>query len=300
MPSAEIRPFRRSDREQLTSLVNAHVAAVLPGVSVSVNTVMSQLEREPGEYVVDPWVVERRTLVAIERDAVVAGAHLLRYGDDERVGEAYREAGEIRWLVCRPRSVEAGEALVAAALEQLRQWKTSKHVADGSLPSLATYGVPGCWPHVRELYRRAGFVHGGHVEIVLVAHVGDLPHASATPPLAGIALGRGVGECGTRFSALLDGEEVGLIEVDTDATVGGTRMLYAGWSDIGNLHVREGLRRQGVATWLLGHAADWLRLGRVDRLLAYAWPEQTDELGFLAARSFRELVRTERGWVRQA
>jgi hypothetical protein len=42
----QVRPFRRPDREQLTSLVNAHIQAVVPGVSVSVNTVLSQLERD--------------------------------------------------------------------------------------------------------------------------------------------------------------------------------------------------------------------------------------------------------------
>ena len=31
MPPIEIRPFRRSDRDQLTDLVNMHVEAVLPG-----------------------------------------------------------------------------------------------------------------------------------------------------------------------------------------------------------------------------------------------------------------------------
>ena len=66
MPPIEIRPFRRDDREQLTGLVNAHVAAVIPGITVSVNAVMSQLEREPSEAVTDPWVVERKTLVAVE------------------------------------------------------------------------------------------------------------------------------------------------------------------------------------------------------------------------------------------
>jgi hypothetical protein len=73
--SIQIRPFRRSDRDQLTALVNAHAGAVVPGLSVSVNVLMSQLEREPDELIVDPWVVERRTLVAVERDAVVGAAH---------------------------------------------------------------------------------------------------------------------------------------------------------------------------------------------------------------------------------
>jgi hypothetical protein len=48
VPSVDVRPFRRDDRDQLTELVNAHVGAVLPGVSVAVNTVVRQLERELG------------------------------------------------------------------------------------------------------------------------------------------------------------------------------------------------------------------------------------------------------------
>ena len=51
-----VRPFRRSDRDQLTQLVNSHAAAVVPGMSVSVSTVLSALERQPGEFIEDPWV----------------------------------------------------------------------------------------------------------------------------------------------------------------------------------------------------------------------------------------------------
>jgi hypothetical protein len=61
----EVRPFRRDDREQVTALVNAHVQSVVPGVSLSVNAVMNQLEREPGEFILDPWVAERATFVAV-------------------------------------------------------------------------------------------------------------------------------------------------------------------------------------------------------------------------------------------
>jgi hypothetical protein len=75
-----VRPSRRADREQLAALVNAHIQAVVPGVAVSVNTVLSQLERNPGEFIVDPWVAERATLVAEQRGRVVAAAHLLRCG----------------------------------------------------------------------------------------------------------------------------------------------------------------------------------------------------------------------------
>jgi hypothetical protein len=86
MPAIEVRPFRRPDRDQLAALVNAHAAAVVPGAGVSVATVLSHLERQPGETIVDPWVAERVTLVAEQHHAVVAAAHLLRYFADERAG----------------------------------------------------------------------------------------------------------------------------------------------------------------------------------------------------------------------
>ena len=49
MPSIEVRPFRRSDRDQLTHLVNSHAEAVVPGMGVSVSTLLSSLERQPGD-----------------------------------------------------------------------------------------------------------------------------------------------------------------------------------------------------------------------------------------------------------
>lgn len=72
MPALTVRPFHRDDRDQLTELVNAHVAAVVPGVSVSVNTVLSGMTRQPDEFITDPWVAERITLVAEQRRYVVA------------------------------------------------------------------------------------------------------------------------------------------------------------------------------------------------------------------------------------
>ncbi|HEY7537801.1 MAG TPA: GNAT family N-acetyltransferase [Gaiellaceae bacterium] len=297
MQSIQIRPFERSDREQLTALVNTHIGAVVPGVSVSVNVLMSQLEREPAEAIVDPWVVERRTLVAVERDAVVAGAHLLRYGSDEQVGESYRNAAEIRWLVFAPAATEAADALLAASIATLDAWQPSRQYADGSLPALGCYGVPAAWPHLRDAYVRAGFDFVGRVEIILVSQVDDLPELGE-PPLLGLTIQREVGQFGTQFTALLDGERVGLVDVDVDQTAGGTRSRFAGWSDIGNLYVAEEHRRKHIGTWLLANAGSWLRLGRVDRLVDYAWPEQHDLLGFLGATGFQELTRTERGWVR--
>src|ERR1700687_2658784 len=148
MSSIEVRPFRRGDREQLTRLVNVHASSVIPGMSVSVNTVMGQLESEPGEFIVDPWVVDRATLVAEQRGRVVAAAHLLRYAADEHVGETYRNAAEIRWFLFWPEapywpdSTEAADALIGACVAHLDRWGVSNQGADGALPVPGVYGVP--------------------------------------------------------------------------------------------------------------------------------------------------------------
>jgi GNAT superfamily N-acetyltransferase len=297
VPQIEVRPFRRSDREQLTALVNAHAGAVVPGVSVSVNAVMSQLEREPDESVVDPWAVDRTTLVAIVHDEVVGAGYLVRYGTDDRVRGAYRDAAEIRWLLFRPHAAAAADALAAGCVAQMRAWGVERMYADGSLPVPGVYGIPEVWPHVGAALRRAGFVPGDRVEAVLVADVAELPRGGPAP-VAGMTVRRELGGHATRFSAVLDGAVVGFHEVEADLTSGGTRSRLAGWADVWELHVDEPLRRRGIATWLVGHSADWLRLARVERLLDYAVVGEGEDahLAFLTALGFRELTRTRRGW----
>lgn len=54
MSSIEVRPFHRRDRQQLTDLVNAHAQAVVPGMGVSVSALLSELECQPGEFIIDP------------------------------------------------------------------------------------------------------------------------------------------------------------------------------------------------------------------------------------------------------
>jgi GNAT superfamily N-acetyltransferase len=315
MSSIEVRPFRRSDRDQLTDLANAHAAAVVPGLAVSVATMLSHLERQPGEFIVDPWVSERLTLVAEQRQRVAAAAHLLRYAADERVSQAYRNAGEISWLLfwpegprisspCWTDATQAAEQLIAGCIRQLEDWGVSRQYADGDLPVHGVYGVPEQWPHIRALYERAGFKHDGHTELVYLAVVDDL-RRPADPPIPGLTVRRTVGLNGTRFSAVLADEVVGYIEVETFSD--GERLARHGdWADIGNLCVAEAYRRRGVATWLVGRAAEWLRLAHVDRLLDYTYAEGRDETGqgydehraFLQASPFTELTRTQRGWTR--
>jgi GNAT superfamily N-acetyltransferase len=315
MLSIEVRPFHRRDREQLTGLVNAHAAAVAPDLGVSVAMVLGQLEREPGEFIVDPWVRERVTLVAGQRDRVAAAAHILRYASDDRVSQSYRGIGEIRWLLFCPEAPASGspywtdatpaaQQLIAACIRQMDEWGVISQEAGGELPVPGVYGVPEQWPHIRTLYEEAGFKHTGHTEVVYLIRVEDLPHP-AEPPLAGLAIRRSVGINGTRLSAVLGEEVTGYIELEIFE--GGERLPRHGrWADIGNLHVTQPHRRRGVATWLLAHAADWLRLAQVERLLTYAWLDGQDGTGqsydgyraFLAVSGFLELTRTQRGWTR--
>jgi GNAT superfamily N-acetyltransferase len=148
------------------------------------------------------------------------------------------------------------------------------------------------------MYERGGFVQEGHIEIVYIAEVESLV-GPAGPPVDGLDLRRSVGTNGTRLAAVRGDEMLGYIEIESleDAV---RLPRQGGWADVGNLLVLEPYRRRGLATWLAGQAAEWLRLARVERLLAYAWPEQEDCTAVLESVGFRELTRTQRGWVRRA
>jgi GNAT superfamily N-acetyltransferase len=106
---------------------------------------------------------------------------------------------------------------------------------------------------------------------------------------------RHVGINGTRFVARRGAEDVAYVEVEV-LDAGERHHRRGGLADIGNLHVVPDHRRQGVATWLVGHAARWLRLGHVDRLLHYAGIGEDDLIAFVESRGFVEVTRTRRGW----
>jgi ribosomal protein S18 acetylase RimI-like enzyme len=300
----EVRPFRRADREQVTLLVNRHAAAVIPGVSASVATVLNQFEREPDEFVVGPWVEERRCLVAEQDGAVVAAALLARYRDDPSVGPALRGAGELRWLLFWPDAPlgnpfwrpagDAAAALAATCVEQLRRWQVTRIHADGALPLPGVYGVPEQWPHVAQLYADLGF--SAPADAVEVLHLADLAHVPAPgAPPGSLRVVRTVGINGTRFSGYLGTERAGYLEVEVlEATE--RRPRGDGLADIGNLEVAGAHRRRGVATHLLRHAAQWLRLAHVDRLLHYAAASEVAAIAFAERNGFTEMTRTRRGW----
>lgn len=294
--------------------MNAHAAAVIPGIGASVSAVMTALERQPGEFIEDPWVSERVTLVAEQAHRIAAAAHLLRYFPDERAGQTARDVGEIRWLLfwpeapagnpCWPDARPAAESLMAGCIRHLDQWGVTRQEAGGELPVPGVYGVPAQWPHVSALYERAGFAHAGHTEIIYWARVEELPR-SAAAPITGLSVRRTAGMNGTRLSAMLGGDVIGYIEVEI-VDQGERLPRNGGWTDLGNLHVTDAYRRRGVGSWLVSQAASWLSAAGVGRVLGYAWLDGTDPGGldyedcraFLPAAGFEELTRTRRGWIR--
>src|SRR5215207_9844707 len=100
---------------------------------------------------------------------------------------------------------------MSACLTQLRAWGVDRWHADGTLPAPGVYGVPEQWPHVRALLDRVGFVRGERTELVYLADVRELPRRPS--PVPALEIVRTLGVAGTRFTARLDGADVGYVEV---------------------------------------------------------------------------------------
>lgn len=296
----EIRPFARRDRDQLLSLANHHIATVLPGGSIPGSALLSAMERDTGEYIIDPWVVARHTIVGIERDRLVAAAHLKRYGTGSPVGASYDDAGSIDWIICWPDQLATGRLVLGEALDQLSQWGLRIWYSDGALPCLGVYGIPDSWPHVVSLVAEAGFDDAdGQAEVIFAGEIAGV-EPPGPPPLDGLTVRRVLGTLGISLEAMVGDEVVGVFEVEDDYTRGGSVMSLEGWADEGNHWVREDLRGQGIGSWLLCHGCAWLRLGGTRRLLAYA-PEDENLPRieqYLARYGLGRIGRTRRGWKR--
>ncbi|HUF99916.1 MAG TPA: hypothetical protein VMM60_17455 [Ilumatobacter sp.] len=289
-----VRPFERSDRDQLTALVNAHVATVLPGVALSVNTVLSQLEREPREVIVDPWVAQRQCVVAVHRERIVAAALLHRFRNDADVSDSYRGVGDIRWLLCARDYTEAGRQLLTHCIDTFAHWDVRRRYADGALPAMGCYGIPDSWPHIRGLLVEAGFDGPARVEDVFAARCEDLlGHA-----LDGAVVRRSVGSIGVRIELRNRGTEMGYIEIDQTPLDTSRNAPATSWAAIGNLHIADKTNHAETMPALLALAAEWLLLGGVNRLIAY-YADDVDPPEYLTTLhvvGFTRLARTERGW----
>lgn len=294
--SAAVRPFERRDRDQLTALVNLHVAAVLPGVVLSVNAVLAQLEREPQETIVDPWVAERRCLVIERPDGIAAATLLHRFRTDAHVSDDYRGTGEIRWLVCRTDAMEDGARLLEAALERMHDWGVCSVSADCALPAPGCHGIPDALPHLRSLLTRAGFSEPTRKEWVLAAECDAL--AAAVPD--DLEVSRALGRLGTRFTLSRARSELGFIELCDQFAELARSSVAKRWADIGDLVVHDGSDPAEVVPALLSIGAQWMLLGGIERLIAY-WAIDVDPGERLAnfVAGFQLLTRNERGFTRK-
>jgi hypothetical protein len=62
----------------MQGLINRHLEAVIPGWGLPAQVILRSLKRNHHETLIDPWVIERKTLCAMEGGKFMAAAHLLR------------------------------------------------------------------------------------------------------------------------------------------------------------------------------------------------------------------------------
>jgi hypothetical protein len=269
--------------EQLAALLSAHAACALPGAAVHPATVAARLERDPGEFVVDPWVETRDTLVAIVRDRVVAAGQFWRFADEPRVSEHYRGAAELRWFCFWPGEHEAAAALLDHAIAHAGP--VGRFYLTGDLPQVLVHGIPDSWPHVEALARGRGFTYDGRTEVLLVARLASLP--ALEPPPAGWSVRRGVAWSG---DALLIAHRADAPPAKIELAVNGhDGELWGPFAD-------EGEVEPDVARWLWLEAFEWLRLGGCGRVVADL---VEDEPGVeqAVALGLRPVTRLQRGWT---
>lgn len=295
-----IELFRPEHLHQLQTLVNIHIGALVPGWALPPAYLAGHLRRNPGEYIVDPWVIERATLCAIERRRVVAAAHLLRYGSGAEVGPSHRNVGEIGWLIGWPDAAEATAATLAAAHRQFERWGVADGWALESLPIGLVAGLPDAWPHIAAALVAAGYrpVQPAREECI---YGGMLRQAAPPdPPLEGIAIQRTVGGFGTRLTAALGDQIIGGCECIADLTKAGALPTLRGWGELTELEVHSAWRGRGVGSWLVHHAVDWMRLGGCDRVvLTVAAADEAAGAGrFYRRLGWEPITRLQRGWMR--
>ncbi|HLZ58452.1 MAG TPA: GNAT family N-acetyltransferase [Ktedonosporobacter sp.] len=285
---------------QVQRLINMHLSTLVPGWGLPQSYIASQLQRDPGQYVIDPWVQERATLCALVKQRVVAAAHLLRYSTGPEVGKDYQNVGDMAWFLAWPDASQAAAMLLAAVHRQCVAWEVSREYAwDAGLPIGPFVGVPDVWPHISTALEEAGYhLNPGRVELVYGGAL-DQILAAATPPITGMTIQRTMGSVtGARFVALLHGEEVGQCECDSDLTQGGELPALQGWGEISEMQVKESWRNRDTGTWLLQQAVAWHRLGGGTRMLLSVTAE--DEAAgagrFYQRLGWQPLVRQRVGW----
>jgi GNAT superfamily N-acetyltransferase len=297
-----IEPLRDTHLFQVQLLINRHLSTIVPGWALPEAFIARHLQRNPRENIIDPWVCERMTLCALQRQYVVAAAHLLRYGNGPEVNPYYQNAGDIAWFLAWPDADEAADALLAAVRRQFAAWEVTREYAwDAGLPVGPFVGVPEVWPHIARMLEMVGYYPrtGDAGEEIIYGGPLDLALPNARLPVEGLTLRRTTGTIlSTRFVALVAGQEVGVCECETDLTQGGTLPALRGWGEVSELEVNEAWRNRGIGTWLVRQAVFWHQLGGGNRMILVVTPD--DEAAgverFYHRLGWQVLVRQRKGW----
>ncbi len=297
----QIELFTAEHLEQVIDLINLHLSAMVPGWGLGPDYLMKYLQRNPGEYVIDPWVIERKTLCAVQRGRVIGATHLLRYGAEPAVSDFYHHAVDIGWLLFWPDEGQAAAPLMTAAREQAVAWQAARLSGwDNSLPMPLCSGIPDCWPHVQEIFESAGFTATeGRRESIFGGWLRDVP-LPGVPPIPGMTLRRILHhDRGVGFIGMLDGQEIGWCDVQPNLTEGDERPLLRGWAEMGEMYVDEAWRDNGVGAWLVQHAVEWLRLAACDRIaLTVTAEDEANGAGrFYNRFGWNNFARLEVGWT---
>lgn len=294
-----VQSFVPEHLPHVQQLINVHLSAMVPGWALPEAFIASRMQREPGQYIIDPWVTERVTLCAVEHHRVLAAAHLLRYGFGPEVGADYRGTGDIAWFLAWPEDPEAAIVILRAARDQFAAWGVTREYAwDSGLPVGPCVGIPDAWPHISDALIAAGFqpdrkrdeaAYGGRLTPI------PLP---SDPPVPGLSVRRIVRARGVSFVALVEGQEVGRCACIPDLTLGGALPALGGWAELTEMGVQEQWRGHGIGTWLLRHAVEWLRLSSCERIvLAIAADDEAAGAGrFYQRFGWDALVREQQGW----
>jgi GNAT superfamily N-acetyltransferase len=298
-----IEPFQQEHLDQVQTLINAHLSTLMPGWALPQSYIADRLQRNPGEFVVDPWVRERLTWCALIEQRVVAVAHLHRYGTSSEVGPFYHGAGDLAWFLFWPEAQDAAISLLAAARRQFATWGvTHEYAWDAGLPIGPFVGIPDVWSHIARVLEGAGYTPRtdmAGVEIIYGGPIDAVPEPSA-PPNAALKIQRVVGRLdGTRFLVLENDQVIGWCEYITDLTMGGALPALSGWGELAEIEVSESWRNRGIGTWLLQQAVAWHRLGGGKRvvLATTAENEAAGSVRFYQRFGWKEMVRQRKGWA---
>ena len=103
----QITPLDRSHLPQVLALVNSHLSTVIPGWSLTADYFWERLQSEPQEYITDPWVVERKSIVGIVRIAFARR----RISADTATTRAGRELERLLGSCSGPKSAKLARRL---------------------------------------------------------------------------------------------------------------------------------------------------------------------------------------------